>query len=102
MIDGTYSLTLDTPLGVKTGELSLKAQHVALSGSLSAMGKRLALTGEVLASDGEGADVRIEGAISAMFQTVSYSCEAHIAASGAISGTVRTKYGDFALQGTRL
>jgi hypothetical protein len=37
-IDGTYNITIDTPMGTRPGKLTLKTDAGSLSGSLSAEG----------------------------------------------------------------
>lgn len=75
-IDGHYKLTLDTPLGKQDGELTLKTQGAALSGTLANSGGSAEFSGGTVEGDEVAFDTRIPTPIGRL--------KAHV--TGSVSG----------------
>ncbi|MGD2046167.1 MAG: hypothetical protein PVJ80_09690 [Gemmatimonadota bacterium] len=58
-IDGHYTLTLDTPLGEQSGELTLKTEGAGLSGSLANSAGTSEFSGGTIDRDEVAFDTRI-------------------------------------------
>ena len=101
MVDGTYDVQLETPMGDKRGALLLRRAGDSVTGSLSAMGKRVALQ-DGTARDGDaGVELFFKGTLSVLFQRIPYACGAMLSPDGTLDGTVSTEFGDFKLTGAR-
>lgn len=101
MVDGTYDVKLDTPMGEQRGTLQLKREGDTVSGSLSAMGKRLALKEGSAHDAASGVELFFKGTLSVLFQRIPYACGAMLSPDGTLDGTVSTEFGDFKLTGAR-
>lgn len=97
MVTGNYAVSLKTPMGNESGTVTLNESDGKLTGALKALGSRNPIThGKV-----NGNRFEFSGSIRKMFMRIDYK------ASGVIEGdkltaTADTKYGQFAINGTRI
>lgn len=102
MVDGTYRAVLDTPLGRKTGTLTVACSGDGrVSGTLAALGKRHPLVCGAPRREGPSTVVPLSGRLSMLLQTVPFTCDARFEGDR-VTGTVRTPYGDVRIEGERV
>ena len=96
-VDGTYNIGVDTPMGTRTGKLTLKTDGGSLSGTYAAEEGESTFTGGTVSGEGIEFSVQIStpmGKFNLGFKgTVS---------GDAISGEVQAgEFGSFPFKGTR-
>lgn len=96
MIDGNYSITLKTPMGLKKGELALIGKDGVLTGKMSALGKE----NEINPGTYDGDNFSFSGELKTAVGRLAYDLSG-TADGNTISGVAKTKKGDLILKGTR-
>ena len=96
MITGTYEVSLKTPMGAKKGVLVLDETDGVVTGKMVVMGKENSID----PGHSDGNNFTFSGKLKTAMGVVPYTCEASVSGN-AISGTVKTKKGDMALNGIR-
>lgn len=96
MIDGTYQVMMKTPMGVKKGELTLKSENNALTGSIYVMDRETPL----LSGTTDGANFSFSGDLETAAGKLAYNCAGRVDGD-VLSGMAKTRKGDFPLTGTR-
>lgn len=96
-MNGTFKVSLSTPIGTKNGILILIDQNGVLSGSIRAMGSENPFSG----GKANGDSFEFSGVLKAGFSRFEYT------ASGTVTGdtlkaTAHTKYGVLKITGTRV
>ena len=96
MIDGTFEITAETPMGVKSGTAVLHAEGETLTGSMSALGMELAVeNGRV-----QGDSFSFGGKLATFVGPVVFTCGGVVKADQ-IEGIVHAAGRDFAFKGRR-
>lgn len=96
MIDGTYSIQVDTPLGRKDGTLTLRTDGAALSGSLTLAGQ----SGDFSDGTADGDAFAVSGKQKIMFMTLDYRITGRVDGD-AITATADTNMGQMQMTGQR-
>lgn len=96
MIDGTYDITAETPMGPKTGTAILHAEDETLTGTMSVLGMELAIeNGRV-----QGDSFTFGGNVATFVGPVVFTCGGRVRGN-TIEGIVHAAGRDFAFRGTR-
>lgn len=88
MVDGTYRLTLQTPIGTIPAKLMLVSQGESLSGSLEAMGHRQQFSGGKV----QGDSCAFSTAVATQFGRISLQVQAKVQGSR-LQATAHTSVG---------
>lgn len=96
MVDGTYEVSLKSPMGLKKGELKLHSEGGVLSGGMTVMGKE----NPIGPGTAEGDNFSFSGELKTAVGKLAYMCEGRVEGN-AISGVAKTKKGDLPLTGKR-
>lgn len=96
MIDGTYSVMLKTPMGVKKGELVFISDGSVLTGKLIVMGKE----NPIVITDAADDCFAFQGEIKTAIGKVPYTCKGSISGDS-IEGIAVTSKGNMPLNGKR-
>jgi hypothetical protein len=96
-MNGTFKVSMSTPLGLKSGTISFVDEDGCLSGSINALGNENPL----MNGKSSGNDFEFDGVLKTGFGKIDYT------AKGTISGdklqaTANTKYGTMKIIGKRL
>lgn len=97
MITGNYRVSLQTPMGMESGTVTLNESDGKLTGTLNALGSRTPITN----GKADGNRFEFSGTIRKLFMQINYK------ATGVIEGdkltaTADTRYGKFIINGTRI
>ncbi len=96
MLDGTYTVKLKTPMGVKKGDVEFRTDGNDLTGKLIIMGKENPFT----SGEADGENFRFCGEMTTAVGKVAFDCSGKVAGD-AIEGNVKTKKGNLIMSGTR-
>ena len=96
MVDGTYSVKVRTPMGVKRGTIRLESSEGRLSGAMEALGSRTEFDGGTV----EGDDIRFAGSLKTPMGLLRFDFEG-TADGSSLSGTASTTKGVLSISGTR-
>lgn len=96
MIDGTYAISIKTPMGLKKGELTLAGNDGILTGKMSALGKENEITPGTYSGD----DFAFSGELKTAVGKLAYNLSGTVNGNE-LSGVAKTKKGDLILKGTR-
>lgn len=96
MIDGTYNVQVDTPLGPKSGTLTMHTDGGTLTGSLALGGQ----SGEFSDGTVDGTEFRISGKQRVLMMPLDYQITGRVDGD-TVSATAATNMGDMKLTGTR-
>lgn len=96
MIDGTYSVSLKTPMGLKKGDLVLATKEGTLTGKMIIMGKENPIT------DGtcEGDSFHFAGDLKTAVGKLSFTCDGSVSGD-TLTAETRSKKGNFQITGKR-
>lgn len=97
-MSGKYRITLNTPMGVESGILELKANGNTLSGTINSNKLNSSFSnGRIV-----GNNIIFSGKIKmAMIMTINYNANCTID-NGKLWGIVQTSYGNFHVQGNKM
>ncbi len=94
-MNGTFHVTLGTPIGPQSGTITFVDHDGSLSGSIRAMGNTNYFTGSA-----NGDSFRISGVLSAGFFRFPYTAQGTVSGS-VLQGTATTSAGVFQMNGTK-
>jgi len=96
-MNGTFKINLSTPMGMKSGTISLTEEDGKLIGSLRALGHDNPIkNGKV-----SGNSFEFAGVLNTGFGKIEYSAQGNINGD-ALSATAKTKFGVMKINGTRV
>ena len=95
-VDGTFKLTVNTPMGTQTPTLTLKEDGGALSGTIDGQAGKQAFSGGTV----DGNKASWEMTINAMGQDITLSCTATVDGDS-ITGSMSTPMGAADFTGQR-
>ncbi len=96
MMNGTYHITLLTPIGAKRGDITFTDHNGALSGSIRAMGGIQNFKG----GKTDGTAFEFSGILNTGLFNIRYTADG-TAEGNALRGKVRTNLGTFQMQGEK-
>lgn len=96
-MEGKYSITLETPIGVEKGILELKINGNNASGTIIAKNKENPFTGGEI----KGSKLIFSGKLKVAIMTFAYTANCTIE-NGVLKGTVSTKYGELKVKGNKI
>lgn len=97
MVDGNYAVKMKTPMGLKKGELTLKSMDEKLSGTMTVLGKTQTFENGTTQGDA----FCFSGTLKTAITLLNYTCEGTVNGD-ALTASVKTQKGEFALQGSRI
>lgn len=95
-MNGTFKVTLDTPIGRKSGTITFIDDGRSLGGTIRAMGHTNHFTGR---ADGNSFD--ISGVLHVGFLNFQYTAQGTVNGN-ALNGSARSSAGNFQMSGTRV
>lgn len=96
MVDGTYAITIKTPMGLKKGELTLSGKDGVLTGKISALGKDNEITPGTYDND----QFAFSGELKTAVGKLAYELNGTVDGD-TLSAVAKTKKGELILKGTR-
>lgn len=98
MLDGTYKISVDTPMGTKQGKITLKANGSQVSADIDApvIGK------QHVKGQADGDTFKAHGVIKMLLLGKHEYDVAGEVKDGLLTATISTKSGTFAVEGTRI
>ncbi|TCZ80837.1 hypothetical protein E0485_00645 [Paenibacillus albiflavus] len=95
-MDGTYNITMQTPMGMEKGTITFTQEGNALSGSLNIFrGSNVFSGGKV-----EGNEFEFSGEIKKLIAKIPYTAKGTIYGDN-LTAVADTKYGKLAIKGSR-
>ncbi len=96
-MNGTFNISLNTPMGLKSGTIILIDNNGVLSGSLRALGKE----NPIVRGIANGNTFEIEGFVKTGFGKIEYSANGTII-KDILEANAKTKFGIMKISGTRV
>ncbi|MGL4107613.1 hypothetical protein [Clostridium sp. LP20] len=96
-MDGKYSIVLNTPMGNERGIILFRTKDNELSGVISAKGGNNPFYGGRIS----GNKFQFSGEMNILMMRIQYTATGRVE-GGKLTGIVRTRYGDFAVNGNRI
>ena len=97
MVNGTYTISMSTPLGMKTGTLILTEENGILTGSIRALGKNNPITNGKYNKN----EFEFSGTLNTMLSKIKYTAKGTINGD-TLQATADTKYGVMNINGSRV
>ena len=99
MLDGSYVVEVDTPLGKKEGAVELKTSGAQLNISVDAPTIRK----QTAVGTATGSSFTVEGTLKLLLiGKVPYTIEGNVSDDGILTATLKSSKGDFAIMGARV
>lgn len=97
MITGNYSVSLQTPMGLEKGTLTLNEVNGKLTGTLKAMGSST----PIINGTADGNHFSFSGMVRKLFMSIDYRASGVIE-DNKLTAAADTRYGKFTITGNRI
>lgn len=95
-MNGTFKISLKTPMGIKNGAVTLVDKNGVLTGSLRALGNEIPICN----GKSSGNTFEFDGVLKTGFGKIEYKVKGTIIGN-VLEATAKTKYGLMQIKGTR-